>query len=48
MMAKKPSQVTSEIIKLLYDENAPRWSVQDKGNLVAAIKLQLETRQGSR
>jgi hypothetical protein len=44
-MAKKPEQVTQEIVKILYDEGAPRWTIQQKGVLVAAIKLQLEKRQ---
>jgi len=45
-MPKTPAEVTEKIIKLLYDEDAPKWSVQDKGVLVAAVKLQLERRQG--
>jgi hypothetical protein len=37
-------QLISEIVRTLYDRKAHTWSVQDKGVLVAAIKLQLEER----
>lgn len=35
-------QLISEIVRTLYDRKAHTWSVQDKGVLVAAVKLQLE------
>ena len=43
-MASKEERdrVIQEIITKLYDARAQAWSVQDKGVLVAAIKLQLE------
>jgi len=37
-------QVIGEILRILYERKANTWSVQDKGVLVAAIKLQLEER----
>lgn len=40
-MPDKPDQVIAAIVKLLYDEGAMDWSIQDKGVLTAAIKLQL-------
>ena len=39
---KNRDRVIGQIVKLLYDEAACLWSVQDKGVLMAAIKLQLE------
>ena len=43
-MASKEDRdrVIQEIISKLYDARAQAWSIQDKGVLVAAIKLQLE------
>ena len=43
-MASKEDRdrVIQEIISKLYDAKAQAWSIQDKGVLVAAIKLQLE------
>jgi len=35
-------KLIAEIVRTLYDRKANTWSVQDKGVLVAAIKLQLE------
>ena len=35
-------RLIQEILTKLYDAKAPAWSIQDKGVLVAAIKLQLE------
>ena len=36
--------VIQQVITLLYQAGAHRWSVQDKGVLVAAVKLQLQER----
>lgn len=43
-MASKEDRdrVIQEIISKLYDAKAQAWPIQDKGVLVAAIKLQLE------
>ena len=38
---RKPDAVIQQVVKLLYDEGANKWSVQDKGALLGAIKLQL-------
>lgn len=35
-------RVVAEIVRLLYEAKAAKWSVQDKGVLLAAIKLQLQ------
>jgi len=35
-------RLIQEVLTKLYDAQAPTWSIQDKGVLVAAIKLQLE------
>jgi len=45
-MADKPTpqQVTAEIIKVLYESGANKWTVQEKGILIAAIKQQLAER----
>lgn len=42
-MAKKEEvdRVIRKVVKALYDAKANKWSVQDKGALLAAIKLQL-------
>lgn len=40
-MAKKSEQVTAEIVKILYEAKANKWTVQEKGVLLAAIKQQL-------
>ena len=40
-MAKDTDKVIQKVIKLLYDSGANGWSVQDKGALLAAVKLQL-------
>lgn len=56
-MANKQERdnVIQQVITLLYQAGTRRWSVQDKGVLVAAVKLQLQERdeqqtraQGSR
>jgi len=47
MAAKKEltaDEVTERIVKLLFDQTAAKWTVQEKGNLLAAIKLQLQNR----
>ena len=36
------NQLIGEIVRTLYDRKAHTWSIQDKGVLLAAIKLQLE------
>ena len=43
-------KLIQRIVRMLYNNNAHNWSVQDKGVLVGAIKLQLEenTRTGKR
>lgn len=38
----KRDEIIQRIVKLLFDEKAHNWSVQDKGVLLAAIKLQLQ------
>jgi len=35
-------RLIQEVLTKLYDAQASTWSIQDKGVLVAAIKLQLE------
>jgi hypothetical protein len=35
-------RLISRIVRMLYNSKAHEWSVQDKGVLVGAIKLQLE------
>ena len=35
-------ETIDRITQILYDENADEWSVQDKGNLLAAVKLSLQ------
>ena len=40
-MAKKTDAVIAQVVKLLFDEQANEWSIQDKGALLGAIKLQL-------
>jgi hypothetical protein len=44
MADKSPAEITAQIVKLLYDSKAYVWSIQDKGILTAAIKLQLSER----
>ena len=36
-----PNEVTSKIVELLYQAKAGRWTIQQKGNLIGAVKLQL-------
>jgi len=38
----EPNKVISEIVARLYEVKANTWTVQDKGALLAAIKLQLQ------
>jgi len=45
MAAKTPEEVTAQVVKLLYDEKANEWSIQNKGVLMAAIKLQLAEKE---
>lgn len=47
-MAKTPQELTAEIVRMLYENGAPDWSIQDKGVLVAAVKLQLSERERER
>ena len=37
-----PDEVIAEIVARLYEVKAFDWSVQDKGALLAAVKLQLQ------
>lgn len=39
---KKRDQAIAQIIRILYDAGASKWSIQDKGTLMAAVKLQLQ------
>ena len=39
-----PDEVIAEIVARLYEVRAFDWSVQDKGALLAAVKLQLQER----
>jgi len=41
MAEQTPEQVTAKIVKALFNAGANRWAIQDKGTLVAAVKLQL-------
>jgi len=38
----KADEVIQKVVEILYQEQASDWSVQDKGALLAAIKLQLQ------
>jgi len=40
-------KLIAAIVKALYDVNANEWSIQDKGVLLAAIKLQLKQKPRS-
>lgn len=42
---RAPSLVIAAVVRILFAAGASRWSVQDKGNLVAAVKLQLSERE---
>jgi len=37
-------EVIAQVVRLLYEARANEWSIQDKGVLMAAIKLQLNER----
>lgn len=37
-------QIIAQVVSILYQAKAHAWPVQDKGVLVAAIKLQLQER----
>jgi hypothetical protein len=43
-------EVIQQVVRILHDAGADRWSVQDKGVLLGAIKLQLQesAREGRR
>ena len=43
-------EVIQQVVQILHDVGADRWSVQDKGVLLSAIKLQLQesAREGRR
>ena len=43
----KPDVVIAAIVKLLFEENAMSWSIQDKGALTAAVKLQLSEKSSN-
>jgi len=38
-------KVIEQVISLLYTAGASAWSVQDKGTLLAAVKLQLQAQE---
>ena len=38
-------RIIGEVVKFLYDKRCYEWTVQDKGVLVSAIKLQLEEKR---
>ena len=40
--ALTPDEVTERTVKLLFDQNAPGWTVQQKGAFLAAVKLRLQ------
>ena len=42
-----PDQVIQKIVELLYQAKAMRWSIQDKGALLAAVKLQLQEKSAA-
>jgi len=44
---QKRDKVIAAIVDALYRAKANEWSVQDKGVLMAAIKLQLVERKGN-
>ena len=47
MVAKaKRDRIIGEIVEILFEAGANRWGVQDKGVLLAAVKLQLRERAG--
>jgi hypothetical protein len=35
-------RIIQSIVRILFNEKAHEWSVQDKGTLMAAVKLQLQ------
>jgi len=41
-MAKSTNAVIQEIVGIIYQNKAHDWSVQDKGVLLAAVKLALQ------
>jgi len=41
----KRDRIIRQIVKLLFEEEANEWSIQDKGVLLAAVKLQLRERK---
>ena len=47
-MKATPDEVIAAIVKLLYDERAMSWPMQDKGALLAAVKLQLSEKEPKR
>lgn len=44
MSKTERDKVIAQVVKFLYDARANTWNVQDKGVLVAAVKLQLQER----
>ena len=38
-------KVIARVVRILYDNGVQQWSVQDKGALIAAIKLQVSERE---
>jgi len=41
---KTPGEVTKEIVRRLHNVKAQDWTIQEKGVLLAAVKLQLSGR----
>ena len=42
---RERDELVAAIVKVLYDAGADQWSIQDKGVLLAAIKLALRKRR---
>jgi len=48
MPNEERDQVIANVVRILYEAQANKWPVQDKGVLIAAIKLQLAERPENR
>lgn len=44
---KTPGQVTQDIVRRLSSVSAHQWTIQEKGTLLAAIKLTLQVRNNA-
>lgn len=42
---EEADKVIARVVRILYDNDVQQWSVQDKGVLIAAVKLQLSERE---